>query len=535
MVSTRRSSYPNAPQQQRRRTRTRIRKPTPDSPFLLLGGGVAAPRVTRQRLKTRGRTITPTPLGNRSTSSPNSPMAVDGGGTQSPVAVVPPTAAERRARQRAADRAKVKAEEAKKRARLAAIKLGVHRSNFARHLKTKRAEFGRVRRSSRPYDNAMLYDPTRHRGVAQVRGLQQAALNDFTWNYEGKSYREAPLPGGGKRQVQLGPPASEQTYRNRSVLNQLQPGIHAYGPSIVKGLPVELIGLMCRSWKDGRPDAELVGLGRRVFRALAPDSGARRRRGMAGSTLPVPRSLPRNRRDRSYGDASIGTSYSRSLLKAYRNKTPDKAFVVLAVDPARAQNLPGSVVGFVMCRVASSFAGLTKEDAGLEKLRKHYSPADFEYLVRRQGRWAQLNALQARYPGARKVVFIDLICGSATQYAGMTGRLLQFTLWYAKRVLGASIVVLEAVADAATFYAKFGFKRTPNACALKNKTQNALLARARAAYPSFAASYVRRIMNDPKADPSDAAALLQAYDGLFFDGFDDHVLDSTVVMSKCLG
>ena len=231
---------------------------------------------------------------------------------------------------------------------------------------------------------------------------------------------------------------------------------------------------------------------------------------------------------------TIGDGYIAGLLKSYRRKSKGKAFIVLMYGNMMSPTgKPAKLlIGFALCRVAPTFADLEKSD-NLEYSRR-MNLQDQKFLLRRAWRWQRLNYLAHKHSNTvnkKPIVFIDLVCGSP-MFTGSTKRIMQQVIWHAKHRVGAKLVALEAVSKAASFYSIFGFQRSPNACA-SAKLQAMFQRNATKEYEPFR-SHTMNGMYLKRANPNRVGQYLNALGNRAFAGFNDPIINQTVIMTKCI-
>lgn len=191
----------------------------------------------------------------------------------------------------------------------------------------------------------------------------------------------------------------------------------------------------------------------------------------------------------------VGPGYIKSLFK----KKPQSAFAIVARDAS------GKIVGFTRNLVYKSFAG---------------------------------GGNAAAAPVTRRMVMLDLIC-TDKNCKGIGTALLRALIDISKHKLGAQLLMLEATKYAAGYYAKFGFRRVPNACDFPS---DAALAAAQAAFRGRAWSEAELLKEAHPDLPSmmvsyrNAAEINRQLGGVWWQGFNSNYSDNgTVIMSLCLG
>lgn len=122
---------------------------------------------------------------------------------------------------------------------------------------------------------------------------------------------------------------------------------------------------------------------------------------------------------------SVGPKYIQDLLK----KKKESAFAVVAT------NEKGQIVGFTRNLVYSAYAGGNNSNA----------------------------RIRDPVPIKQRIVMLDLVCTDPA-CSGLGKIMLRSLIDTSRDVFGATLLMLEATAEASGFYAKFGFRRVPNAC-----------------------------------------------------------------------
>lgn len=174
----------------------------------------------------------------------------------------------------------------------------------------------------------------------------------------------------------------------------------------------------------------------------------------------------------------VGKHYVDKLLKDGASK-----FALVAT---RAEPKGDKVVGYAVCSVYNSYAGGSSRSA---------------------------------VPVTQRIVMMDLLC--TVPSCGGLGQVLMRALVDYSKQLGASLLMLEAIPEAASFYERFQFRRVPDACAWPS------VARLEAARRAFATRAWKKEALKP------AAAIDSQLGGLWWAHYNREAND-TVIMSLCL-
>lgn len=181
---------------------------------------------------------------------------------------------------------------------------------------------------------------------------------------------------------------------------------------------------------------------------------------------------------------SVGAQYVKGLMGKQV-----ATFAVVATDPEK-----GHLVGFARCSTYNSFAG---------------------------------GKTRSQVPVTGRIVMLDLICADEG-CKGLGSALLRALLDVSKAKFGATILMLEATRQAAGFYARFGFRRVPDACTMPSdgRLQAAQRAWNKHAWKS----------HETEGTPSfkGAAAIDAKLGGVWWPHF-NRSDNGTVIMSLCLG
>lgn len=193
---------------------------------------------------------------------------------------------------------------------------------------------------------------------------------------------------------------------------------------------------------------------------------------------------------------SVSSYYIKKLLGRSQG-----AFAVVATNAA-----DGTLIGFARCSVYNSFAG---------------------------GRTA------SAVPVTGRIVMLDLICAD-DGCAGLGKQLVRAIVDVSRAQFGATLLMLEATNRAAGFYAKFGFRRVPDACNWPSAGRLQAAQRGFQARKWDAAQTARNVevTRDGRRIEhpgyKDAAAINRELGGVWWPHY-DRPQNGTVIMSLCLG
>lgn len=181
---------------------------------------------------------------------------------------------------------------------------------------------------------------------------------------------------------------------------------------------------------------------------------------------------------------SVGAKYVKGLMGKLV-----ATFAVVATDPDK-----GHLVGFARCTTYNSYAG---------------------------------GKTSSQVPVTGRIVMLDLICADEG-CKGLGSALLRALLDVSKAQFGAGILMLEATRQAAGFYARFGFRRVPDACSWPSD------ARVLAAQRAFNKRAWKPQELEGTPSFKDAAALDSGLGGVWWAHY-NRSDNGTVIMSTCLG
>ena len=181
---------------------------------------------------------------------------------------------------------------------------------------------------------------------------------------------------------------------------------------------------------------------------------------------------------------SVGAGYVKGLMGKQV-----ATFAVVGTDPEK-----GHLVGFARCTAYNSFAG---------------------------------GKTRSQVPVTGRIVMLDLICADEG-CKGLGSALLRALLDVSKTQFGATILMLEATRQAAGFYARFGFRRVPDACSWPSD------ARVLAAQRAFNKRAWKPHETQDTPTFRNAAALDRDLGGVWWSHY-NRSDNGTLIMSICLG
>jgi hypothetical protein len=197
---------------------------------------------------------------------------------------------------------------------------------------------------------------------------------------------------------------------------------------------------------------------------------------------------------------SVGDGYVKDLLK----KKKESAFAILA------KNERGLIVGFTRNLVYSAYAG---GDNSNKRIRDPN-------------------------PIKERIVMLDLVC-TDKDCSGLGKIMVRSLVDTARDVYGATLLMLEATSEAAGFYARFGFRRVPNACSWSEPAIKEAQAAFEARQWTEKEKQPYQVFDDKgkaRTVPSykSAAEVNKALGGVWWKYY-NRPPNGTVIMSLCLG
>lgn len=183
---------------------------------------------------------------------------------------------------------------------------------------------------------------------------------------------------------------------------------------------------------------------------------------------------------------SVGAGYVKTLMGKLM-----ATFAVVATDPVK-----GDLVGFARCTAYNSFAG---------------------------------GKTRSQVPVTGRIVMLDLICADAG-CKGLGSAIIRALVDVSRSQFGATVLMLEATRQATGFYARFGFRRMPDACSPPSA------ARVLAAQKAYNKHSWKSHETQKNEAPSfkNAAAIDRELGGVWWTHY-NRSDNGTLIMSMCLG